>query len=270
MANTSGKQLAVGLRRALLFELDADGFPAAPDENVYEGVEIVGPKAFTMSIPEARKITHSGNDRVLAVDYLPPLEGATAELRVASNDMVAKALVTNVNTFTVGEATLMPWATDQQGSEVDLGILLFQQSLDTVTKSRRWKFYLSPKARIVPSVANMDENAAEDLYRVAPNPTTKHLWGTSLVVGTEGATESAFYEGMSEGKPNIVAYKGDGVAVAFALPTSKPAIAVGKMKVWKNGVVQAVASGLDTLTVTTATFTAAPADGDIVVIFYEY
>ena len=270
MANASGKQLAVGLRRAVLFALDANGYPAAPGTTVYEGIEIVGPKAFALTIPEARKISHTGNDRVLALDYLPPLEGVSGELRVASNDIVAKALVTAVNTFLIAESNLMAWGTDKQGSEVDLGMLLFQQSLDTSTKSRRWKFYLMPKARVIPAPASMDENAAEDLYRVAPNPTTKHLWGTALVSGTEGATEMALAEGMSEGKPNIVAFKGDGAATAFALPTDKPATATAKMKVWKNGTVQTVGSGLATLTVTTATFTAAPASGDMVVIFYEY
>lgn len=270
MANTSGKQLAVGLRRAVLFALDANGYPAAPAATVYEGIEIVGPKAFALTIPEARRIVHPGNDRVLALDYLPPLEGVSGELRVASNDMIAKALVSSVLTFNVAESTLMGWGTDKQGSEIDAGALLFQQSLDTDTKSRRWKFYLMPKARIIPAPASMDENPAEDLYRMAPNPTTKHLWGTTLVVGTEGVTEMALAEGMSDGKPNIVAFKGDGAATAFALPTGKPATATTKMKIWKNGTVQAVGTGLASLTVTTVTFTVAPASGDMVVVFYEY
>jgi hypothetical protein len=270
MAATSGKQLAVGLRRAVIFALDTNGYPAADGTTAYEGIEVTGPKAFTLTIPDARRIVHSGNDRVLALDYLPPLEGVSGELRVASNDMVAKAKIAAVKTFAVAEATLMPWGTDQQGSELDAALLLFQQSLDSVTKSRRWKFYLIPKARMIPSPASMDENAAEDRYSVAPNPTSKHVWGTALVAGTEGAAEMAVAEGMSEGKPNIIAFKGDGTVVEFTLPTDKPATATAKMKVWKNGTVQTVGSGLVSLTVTTVTFTAAPANGDMVVVFYEY
>lgn len=270
MTTASGKQLAVGLRRAVLFALDANGYPAAPGTTVYEGIELVGPKAFALTIPEARRISHTGNDRVLALDYLPPLEGVSGELRVASNDLVAKALVSAVNTFVIGEANLMPWGTDKQGSEVDLGVLLFQQSLDTSTKSRRWKFYLLPKARVIPAPASMDENAAEDLYRMAPNPTTRHLWGTALANGTEGASEMSLAEGMSESRPNIIAFKGDGTVVAFALPTDKPASSTAKMKIWKDGVVQTVGSGLASLTVTTITFSAAPASGAMVVCWYEY
>src|SRR5690242_15552048 len=175
MTTASGKQLAVGIRRAVIFELNTSGYPAATGSTAYEGIEVAGPKAFNLTVPDARKITHVGNDRVLALDYLPPTEGVSGELRVASNDMVAKAAVADVNTFTVGEATLMPWATDQQGFEVDAGLLCFQQSLDTITKSRRWKFYIIPKARLIPMPASMDENPAEDRYVVGPNPTTKHL-----------------------------------------------------------------------------------------------
>lgn len=270
MTATSGKQLAVGLRRAVIFALDSNGYPAASGTTVYEGIEVVGPKAFNLTVPDARKITHPGNDRVLALDYLPPTEGVSGELRVGSNDMVAKAAISAVKTFTVAEATLMPWGTDQQGSEIDAALLLFQQSLDTDLKVRRWKFYLIPKARLIPAPASMDENPAEDRYSVAPNPTTKHLWGTALVSGTEGATEMALAEGMAEGKPNIIAFKGDAAAVAFTLPTGKPATATTKMKIWNNGTVQTVGSGLASLTVTTVTFTAAPASGDIVVVYYEY
>jgi hypothetical protein len=271
MTATSGKQLAVGVRRAVIFELDTNGYPAASGTSAYEGIEVAGPKAFTLTVPDARKITHVGNDRVLALDYLPPTEGVSGELRVASNDMVAKAAVTNVNTFAVGEATLMPWGTDQQGFEVDAGLLLFQQSLDTSTKSRRWKFYVMPKARLIPGPASMDENPAEDKYTVAPNPTTNHLWGTALASGTEGATEMALAEGMAEGKPNIVAFKGNNSTTAFLLPTAKPATSVAKMKVWVNGVPKTTGGGgLASLSTTTITFSSAPATGAMVVVFYEY
>ena len=270
MTATSGKQLAVGIRRAVIFELDTNGYPAATGTTAYEGIEVAGPKAFTLTVPDARKISHVGNDRVLALDYLPPTEGVSGELRVASNDMVAKAAVSNVNTFTVGEATLMPWATDQQGFEVDAGLLLFQQSLDTTSKSRRWKFYLVPKARVLPGPASMDENPAEDRYSIAPSPTTAHLWGTALATGTEGATEMALAEGMATGKPNIVAFKGDNSTVAFLLPTAKPASATAKMKVWQDGVAKTVGGGLASLTTTTITFTTAPGTGAMVVCFYEY
>jgi len=266
--SASGSQLAVGVKRAVIYELDTDGFPLATGTTPYTGIEVVGPKAFALTVPESRKISHVGNDRVLAIDYLPPIEGMSGELRVASNDLNAKAAIAGVNVFNVGSAAIMPWGTDKQGFEVDAGLLLFQQSLDTVTKSRRWKYYLIPKARLIPSPASMDENPAEDRYTVAPNPTTKHLWGTTLVEGTEGALEMAVGEGMGIGRPNIVAFKGNGTEDTFLLPVDKPSSNVTNIVVWVDGVLQTTELGIVTLT--SIPFDVAPATGAIIVVYYEY
>jgi len=266
---TNKKQLAVGLKRAVLFQLDANGYPLAVGTQAYEGVEIIGPKAYTLTVPESRKISHIGNDRVLAIDYLPPTEGVSGELRVGSNDIEAKALVSAVSVFPIGDGDAMPWGTDQQGFEEDVALLLFQQSLDAITKSRRWKYYLMPKARVVPSPASMDENAAEDRYTVAPNPTAFHLWGTALDVGTEGVTEMAFAEGMAVARPNIVAFKADGSTSSFLLPVGKPAKSVSSIVVWVNGVLQ-TGTELGTVTTTEIPFDVLPDADDIVVVYYEY
>lgn len=269
MANTSGNQFAVGVRRAVVFQLDADGFPLASGTSAYEGSEVVGPKAFSLSIAESRKISHVGNDRVLAIDYLPPTEGDSGELRVASSDIVLKSILNNTNAFQIGEATAMGWGTDQRGNEVDAGLLLFQQSLDAASRSRRWKFYIVPKARIIPSPSNMDENPAEDKYTIGPNPTTYHLWGATMTLGSEGFTESAIIEGMSEGRPNIVAFKGDNSTVEFIFPASKPATATGKVAVWLDGVRQNDPGDV-TITTSKITFGTPPGTGTIVVVYYEY
>jgi hypothetical protein len=268
MSTPSGKQLSVGLRRAVIFALDAEGFPLASGTQAYEGIEVIGPKAFTLSVPDARRITHTGNDRVLAIDYLPPTEGVTGELRVAATDIPAKAVLTGVNVFTAGEASMLPWGTDQQGFETDVALLLFQQSLDAISKSRRWKFYLIPKARTIPSPASMDENPAEDRYQVAPNPTAYHLWGTALADNTEGATEMALAEGMATNRPNVVAFLADGAETDFLLPVNKPAVSIDKIAVWVDGVLQTTELG--TLTTTTIPFDVAPELGAIIVVYYEY
>jgi len=236
----------------------------------YEGLEVVGPKAFTLTIPDARKISHVGNDRVLAIDYLPPTEGASAELRVASNDINVKAILSNVNTFNIGEAVAMPWNTDQQGFEVDAGLLLFQQSLDAASRSRRWKFYIIPKGRIIPKPATMDENPAEDMYTVGPNPTKYHIWGTQMQLGSEGATESAIIEGMAEGRPNIIAFQGDDSEDTFLLPEGKPAISAAKIAVWLDGVEQEVGGDLTSVTTTTVIFATPPGSQSVGVVYYEY
>lgn len=273
MTLASGKQLAVGLRRAVIFKLDANGYPAAPSTSVYEGFEVIGPKAYALTIPDVRKITHVGNDRALAVDFLPPTEASSAELRVAADDNELNAYLSGVKSFAVGEASMMGLQTDLQGSEPDVGILLAQQSLDAATKLRNYRFHIIPKGRCIPMPPGMDENAAELRYAVAPNPTTKHLWGTALAALTEGALEAAFVNGMSAGRPNIVAYKGNGTEDEFLFPVDKPAIATvtAKVVVWVNGVLQVITTDY-TVTTTTLTFTpgSIPANGEMVVAFYEY
>lgn len=266
MTATTGKQLAVGLRHATIFKLDTNGYPAATGSSAYEGFELIGPKTYNLTIPDSRKITHTGSDRALALDYLPPLEAMSAELQVASQDLEVAAYLTGVKTFTIGEATAMPWMTDQQGFEPQVSLLLFQQSLETSSKLRNWRFHMIPRARIIPSPDGMNENAGMQKFAIAPSPSTKHIWGTTMAAGTEGAVEAAVVEGAAEGRPNIVSFKGDNTTTAFLLPTDKPATSVAKVKCWVDGVLTVPSP----LTVTTITISPAPASGAMIVVFYEY
>lgn len=270
MTAPSGNQLAVGARSGYLFELDANGFPAAPSTAVYEGLEIKGLKASDLNVPNPRVITHAGNDRVLANDFLPSLEPITGEIRAANLGMALNAKVTNVNTFNVGDMTFMPWGTDQQGSEIDVALVVFQQSLDTSLKLRRYRTIIAPKIRAVPLASGMNENPNEQRYSIVSNPTGKHLWGTTIVNATEGATEAAFIEGMATYRPKVVAWKADGTEDEYLFPTDKPArdYTTPKIAVWDNGTL--VAGGDMTLTATKVTFDTPPTTGHIIVALYEY
>lgn len=266
MTAPGGKTLSGGLQRAVLFELDTNGYPAASGTTAYEGMEVIGPKAFDLTIPDVTKIVHKGNDRVLATQFLPPGEGATAQLHVASADNEINAALTGVKEYTIAEMSMMSWVTDQQGNEPNVGALMVEASLNAVSKLGTRKFYIFPAARAIPRAAPMPEAAAaETLVDMALNPSTKHLWGTALGTGTEGAGEAAFDSGESNYRPNLVAFKGNNSNTVFLLPTDKPAVATANMKVWKDGAVQA-----PTLATTSITFSSAPGTGAIVVCLYEY
>lgn len=267
MPATSGNQLAVGARAGFIFALNAAGLPAATSTTVYEGLELKGLKASDLNVPNPRIITHSGNDRVLANDFLPSLEPITGEVRVANLGMPLAAKVNNVKTYAVGDVTFMPWGTDQQGSEIDVAMMVFQQSLDTDLKQRRYRTIVVPKARAVVLPSGMNENANEQRLSLVSNPSTKHLWGTTLSVATEGATEAAFHEGMATYRPKVVAWLADGTAVDFLFPTNAQSADVTKVTTWKNGVI--VSSGL-TVTTPKITFGSAPTLNDLIVSLYEY
>ncbi len=265
MATPAGNQLAVGAREGWVFELNTNGYPAATSTDVYEGIQMIGIKAADLTIPDPRVITHPGNDRNLANDFLPSLEAITGEIRIANLGMPLNAKLASVKQYTVGEMAMMSWGTDQQGSEIDMGFLIFQQSLDTASKLRRWRTIVAPKARGIPILAGMNENAAEQRVKVISNPTTKHIWGTAYAEATEGCLEACFDEGMATYKPKLVAWEGNAIEDTFLFPVAYPAADILKVEVWVDGVLAA-----PTVSTTQLLFGAAPADGAIIVALYEF
>ena len=277
MAAPSGKNLSVGLRHAQIFALNSDGYPDAQDSTVYDlgypelpvyaGVQLVGAKAFDITLPETRKIVHTGDDRVLQVDQLPSQDGATAELRTARMDYDAYALLTDTLEMTVGEAKIIGMATDKQGNEPQVGMLLFQQSLEADLGTRVWRSFIIPKALVFPRPGGMSDAATEHAFSVVPQVVSKHLWGKAFSVLTEGYTTAQVLEMQTLNKPHIVAFKADGTEDEFLLETTYPAVDVDTMVVWVNGVEQT--SGI-ALATTGITFTSAPANDAIIVVLYEY
>jgi len=267
MTAPNGQNLASGLRSAVIFGLTS-GLPSATGTGAYEGYRVIGPKAYALTIPDVRKITHVGNDRALALDFLPATEGMSAELRVAAQDLPLNAFLSGVKTVDVGNTVFMPVQTDQQGFEPDVALLLYQQTLDAVSKLRNYRVHIIPKAHVVAMPPGMDENAAEMKYAIAPSPSTTHLWGATLTVGSEGATEAGILEGQSSNRPNLVAFKAVGTETEFLFPTDKQALTTGSIVVWDNGTLVDVVDY--TPAVTGITFDNYPAAGHIIVAYYEY
>ncbi len=268
MTSTSGIQWGVGLRSAVVFPLNSDGTLKATSTTVYEGLEFSGPRAFDVTYPDARLITNPGNDRIRDQMYLPPTDPVKCELRTGFDDQAINAALMGVTQFTVGESTIVPYGTDQQGSEADIALLLFQQAHDD-NKLTRWRYFMIPRARAIPMPPGMNDNALETRYSVSISPSTKHIWNVALSALTEGCTEMALADGMAEGKPAIVAWKTDGTATDFLLPTDKPAISTSKMNLFDASTGAEVTAGI-TKTVTKFTYSVAPATGKILVARFEY
>jgi hypothetical protein len=273
----SGSQLAVGARRTAIYTLNASGYPdASSPTSAYAGIEANGFKSMGLTIPEPRRITHVGEDRVLQADFLPPTDAASAEIRVAPSDMALISALTGASDVTFGTSHYVVHATDEQGEEPTVGILSYQQSLDTSSGARRYRWIVIPKARAIPMPPGMGDAPEDYRYAISPSVTSQHLWGAALVTGTDGASSCQFVEGMSVGRPNLVAFKGNGSATAFDLPAGFEIVAndsvyTNSVKVWVDGVLK-TGGGTD-YTVTdnnTITMTAAPASGAILTIWYEY
>ncbi len=268
MSNTSGLQWGVGLRRAVVFPLNGDGTLKAVDTTVYEGLEFTGPRAFEITYPDARLIANPGNDRVRDTIYLPPTDPVKAELRTGYEDLLVNAALMNVKLYVIGESTIVPYATDQQGSEADVALLLFQIAHDD-SKLTRWRYFMIPRARAIPLPGNANDNPLESRYSVSISPSTKHIWNVALSLLTEGATEVGLEIGMAEGKPAIVAWKADGAETDFDFPVSKPALSIGKIAVFDSTAGNEITVGV-TKTTTGLSFSVAPTSDHILVAKYEY
>lgn len=267
MADTSGKQRSVGLRSVQIFELDTTGFPSgAVDATIYTGLDLEGGRVFNITNGSPRRIDHDDNDVVQQVDYLPPTEGSSGELRVGIDNQPVNAVLMGVEEYTVGEAQMLDWSTNQQGSEPDVALVMYQQALDTTTSLRRWRGFIADKTRCIPNPSSFGEKS-ETVYNIALSPSANHVWGTARTVAEEGNTKAAFATGMFEGKPRFGFALGDASTVAFTFSTDEQAISVDKVEVWVNGVL--TSAGI-TVATTGVTFDAAPANGAKIAIKWEF
>jgi len=277
MAST-GKQLPVGLRYVTVYELLSTGMPeaGAVPATPYEGIEFSGPKAFTLNVPEARKITHIGEDRPLAIDYLPPTDGMDGELQVSPSEFNVVAALGDIVMETVAEKTFVPLSSDKQGFEPQVGVLMYQQSLDVDSGVRTYRSFIIPSARCVYMPAGMGQDTEDNRYKIAPAVTNQHLWGTDLVLGTDGCTSIQAIELHTVGRPMLCAWQsaGGGGTTEFNFPTSKPnlfATRPNSIVVWSEGVLYAQGGGAGQVQpdATKLTFGAALVD-KTVVCFYEW
>lgn len=266
MTATTGKQYGLGFRYAVLFALNSSGSPAATDTTAYEGVQAVGAKTFNLNIPDPQKFTHVGDDSALQVDYLPSTEAVSADLTVAQDNNDVYALVTNTNEVTIGEKTIVGIGTSQQGSESQVTLLAYQQSLDE-NGVRNYRWFLIPKATLYPKPGGLGPNPAEHGYTVSPTVVSAYPWETAFASGTEGFITTQILKGQAVYKPKLVAWLSATATTEFDLPSDTLCADTGKMNIWVDGVEQ-------TEDITKATdsvqFTTAPGNAKRVVCFYEH
>jgi hypothetical protein len=273
MGAPSGKSYPVGMRHARVYELNEFGVPAATATTPYEGLEIVGAKAYEFNIPDARRIAHTGDDRVLSQDVLPRLEVSSATLRAARNDFDVFAALTDTKVATVGESKFVGFGTDQQGAEPTVALLCYQQAKEHGTGVRSYNAYHVPSTQAIINPASMNENAPEYVFNLLPSAVDHYIDGTAFAAGTEGFTEAEVLESHTFGQPMIVAWKGDNTETEFDFPTDKQPTATTKIhritKMAVDGTISDItAAGV--LAVDKITPTVKPADGEIIVCWYEY
>lgn len=270
MSVASGIQYGSGFRYGAVFEIDqtTGRLKGTSPSTPYTGVRFTGGKAWNLTIPKQRRIFHIDADRVGAADFLPPTETASASISVAADNMPLDQILTGNKQVTIGEADTIASLTSNQGFEPLIALLLWQQSLDSVTRLRTWRSFLIPRAKAIPMESGFADKEVDGTYDVMMTPSSTNIFGVSLSTSIDGATDAQLFRAMTHGRPAIAAWLGDGYTVEFTFPAGlTPTISVASVAVYVNGVVQS--SGI-TVTTTKVTFDVAPAlDADID-IFWEY
>lgn len=274
MAAPNAISSGVGFRNCQILALDSAGIPAATSTTVYEGVQVSGARAMEIAIPDAPQINHLGDDRIFAVDSLPPTESVGGTLTTGKNNFTLDALLTGATVATVGETKFLGRATNLAGSEVQVCLLAYRQALDTTPGASRVRLYQSvllPIAQLLPKIPAKNANPEEMQYTIRPQVVSKYPWGVAFATGTEGFTEAQIIEGISYYKPKLVAWKGNASATAFSLPTAAPATATTKMTVWTwNGTTATDVTSTVTLAVGSVTFSVAPSAATTIICYYEH
>lgn len=260
----------VGFRDCQIFDLNTDGLPnATSPTTAYEGVQISGVKRLEINDPEPQLISHQGDDRIFAVDSLPPTEPLTGNLVTGKVNDTLDAVLTGQTNYTVGEAKLFGVQTDQRGNEEQVGIIAYRQTLDTTPGAqqiRRWEWRIIPVCLVIPRENTYDQNPEERPYTLRPQIAAKHLWGETFTITDGGFEEAQMIRGISEYKPKLLAWKADNTETDFTL---SPAVAddnTDKITVFVDGVEQT--SGV-TIATNSVQFTTAPTTDAIVCVFYE-
>jgi len=264
MSAPGAERRGVGFRKLTLFVLDNDGDIQPSSTTAYEGVAVVGSKTLTLDAPESRVITHTGDDRVLDVDSLPPVEAMTGELQISGVDDDIDDLVTDRISVSIGNNRLMGMGTDVDGNENQVAMLAYRQTLDA-NGARKWESRIIPKCLIIPRPSGFDDTAEVHRYAIRPQMSSKHIWGTSFVALTEGFTRAQVLRMVSNYQPKLVGFVASGGETDYTLPTASPAVSSDEIQVWVDGTLQT--TGITKAT-TQIQFAATPATDAVIIALY--
>ena len=214
--------LHYGTRFVQMLALNSSGTPAANSTTPYEGIQIKGSVAFDLTIPEPRKITGNGEDGVTQVVFLPPLEGAAGVVRAEAGDPDVSALVDNTKVRTLGGATIVGMATNQQGYEPRLGLICRQAARGLISGANYWHTYILPSAQVVRQGTGMGAEKSTTNYSVAPNVCSAHLWGETMTVLADGYTSTQVVELWTYNPVVITSFVGNGTEDEFVFPAAAP------------------------------------------------
>lgn len=266
----------IGFNRCFLYGIDPSGraIPrAALTTNPAFGPQVVGARALTIQPAEARILTHTGDDRVLATVLLPPDDPTRGELRTAISNLDLDAWLQSLSgasTAIVPFATLAPLATDRQGQERQVWVMAQRSAVVTDYNSPSYgqsRFYtVFFRAVLFPRGSTWEYGGTdENVYNIVAQNANIYPWGEAIP-DTEGYRDYTFLRVVTARPLRLAVAAGDGTDTTFPLP--EPAYDASTMRIYVNGVAQASGWSLSG-DGSTVTFTTAPAANTVIHFLYE-
>jgi hypothetical protein len=280
MAGRNEISTGIGLRHVRVALRDTDSIIALPSgwahNAVYNGLQVGGALALTVTIPDPNRVQAQGDDRAYHTFNLPPTETPTGELRVSKTAMDVIALLTGTKVFGASPVRKIGLATDQQGLEPAIVLWGSRQAIDSDGDSayfgnQIWQTYIFLNALAAPKPAAMeDQNVGEVTYAVSANDSAVDEQGVSFAVLTHGFTKAPYVMITTLGKFMLDAFTGDGSTADFTL-SQATLHSGGQVVVAVNGVVKTVTTHY-TVSGNVITFTGGniPAHESKVIVEYEY
>lgn len=276
MSDNYKQTSSVGLQHVRVALRDTDGTIELPSgqavATAYNGLHVSGAQALSVEVPEPQRVPVAGDDRVYYTFQLPPDEAVTGELRTTKENTEVHALVTGTNQWGSDPIRKVGFATDVQGDEPPLFMWGRRRAVDARPGSANfgqkcWEMWVFLNALATPRPSAAERgNVGEMVYAVVANDSNTDEHGESFTVATHGFTAAPFIKIITQGKPMLDAWEGDGAETEFNLSQSSGPLSGTTPEVYVDGARDfsaTVASGV-------VTFGSAPSNGAKIICLYEY
>lgn len=199
----------IGLRNVRVALRDADtGIIALPngETDLYEGLQISGALALTLTIPDPQRVTARGDDRAYHTFNLPPTENPTGELRVSKSDAAVLALLSGTKVYGSPTGRKVGFGTDKIGLEPNVVLWGCREAIDSEEGSitfgqRVWQTYILLNAQVTVKPATMEDSAIGEItFSVVANNSAYDELGNAFSENTHGFTKAPYIMVVTPGQ----------------------------------------------------------------------
>jgi hypothetical protein len=258
-----------GVRRGRIYDLDANGHPAATSTAPYIGLNVYGIRAFNLTDPPARVIPHFDGDKIAQQQTFPPTDASTGSITIDGSDMDLSALVGSVTKRDISGIEILPSMTDKRGNEADIGILVYQAAKDS-SGNTGWHTRIVPKTTAIKQDGSFADANYETTYNLAPSASASHLWGEVMTDAADGTAHAGWIEAFSANPAMVTAWKADGAETEFLFESSHNATDALYSVFWAvGGVVSQITANITKAT-TGVTFDYPPDANVIVMVIHQF